>query len=230
MYTPHAAHEIINNDTILPSFDNIHMHIADMKTFMADRPPDLPMEGGCPNYRLKGYCIYGAMCRYGSSHITKNGENIKSSEISPKASGPDGRIPLQGDVSNVLPRDVQIQLRKKTYPFKCKRHFEKDGRNEGNDASNVISHDHQPKADTKFKSAITMGVSSGSTPLELKRRKSIDFSGKVYVAPLTTVGNLPFRRIVKHFGADITCGENDIFTCVDEYEYLHNYSALPWHG
>jgi tRNA-dihydrouridine synthase 3 len=198
----------------------------DLKEMLANRPVDISDgDGGatwlkdeCPFWKKNGYCQFGIMCRLGSGHIhMSTGQNLcrtidedgnetiglptpisvsttetSSSDNKPK---PGAVLKHQVDVMNSLSKETTNLLRKNKYPFVCKRHFETKKASSSNNKGSE-------------QAAAPPTVATATTPvLPSKERKLIDFSNKVYIAPLTTVGNLPFRRIMKQYGADITCGE-----------------------
>lgn len=136
----------------------------------------------CYNYRTWGRCSRGLTCRFGGEHIEDGRNKIDRAKYDETlAAGP--------STINHLSMDVQVALRKKTYDFEVA---------EG--AIKAIKDDISIKTSGAVTDEDVVKVLS-------REKKTIDFRGKLFLSPLTTVGNLPFRRICKEFGADVTCGE-----------------------
>ncbi|KAJ1367776.1 hypothetical protein KIN20_028765 [Parelaphostrongylus tenuis] len=92
-------------------------------------------------------------------------------------------VPYQ-EVINGSSVHIQIALRKKTFDFGRSREI-LEALNEGRLGA---MEREEPKLDMKI------------------------LRGKKYLAPLTTVGNLPFRRLCVELGAEITCSEMTLAT------------------
>eukprot|EP00606_Chrysophyceae_sp_TOSAG23-5_P000087 GSChrysophyteH2.ASY1.ANO1.387.1 assembled CDS len=158
------------------------------------------LQGECAQYSAFGYCPNGFSCRFGGNHITISSSTDSAGNTQRTAVNEKKAEVLNKDdlTWNTLPKDAQNLLRKRKYDFK------------GHSKNNVADNKHSNAADKALLLHVTPTASAegavNNCPLPEKVRL-VDFSNKVYIAPLTTVGNLPFRRVLKDFGADITCGE-----------------------
>ena len=115
----------------------------DLNEYMKTRPADIEAlkettGGTCPNHQNNSYCIYGAMCRIGSGHITKLGENVCNESITSLEGNNNSDQVLDFTTGNILPRDVQTQLRKNKYPFQCKRHSEVNNKSKKEASSSSV--------------------------------------------------------------------------------------------
>lgn len=144
----------------------------------------------CFNFDTTGKCERGLACRFGSQHIKGNinvVDEVKYTKYLEKG--------LQ--TKNILTKELQHSLRKRNYDFSL--------------SEELIKYNDKVtgKLDTSKKEIRTNGTVTDEDIIKIQQRekKTINWKDKLFLSPLTTVGNLPFRRICKEFGVDITCGE-----------------------
>ncbi|XP_013181188.1 PREDICTED: tRNA-dihydrouridine(47) synthase [NAD(P)(+)]-like [Papilio xuthus] len=162
-------------------------YIHNALDYLKVKPPDIGEK--CRLFDIRGRCPRGIACRFGSCHITPEGFNITDNSKIKE---------WKDDTKNTLQNSIQIQLQKKKYDFSLAENIVKSF------IKNTQKID--PTNDNKHDNSGTI-TNEDLIKLNFREKKKIDWRDKLYLSPLTTVGNLPFRRICKDFGVDITCGE-----------------------
>ena len=171
-----------NEEEVKCTFPNCAFQ-HDTAKYLQNKPLDISEE--CHAFKTFGICDNGLSCRFGKMHIKDDKYNMINPEIYK-----DG-ITARSQEKNHIPRELKESLRKKKYDFKT--------------TDQIVDRVYKTREDKKEcqepeAKKIKIIEEPQLEKSEIKRK--IDWNDKLYLAPLTTVGNLPFRRICKKLGAE----------------------------
>lgn len=208
------------------------------------RYPTVDTATQCPVFAETGECRYGYKCRFLGGHVQDGSEgNLTLLQDAEKKA----HAAMTAHEMNFIGAEVQKRLKSKRYPLPIAAQYLRDIEPKPTnsappvvfDASRLDEPGYIPEVvkpeEAKMEIDGIVEQRTGEQNLEAAKdtpdaparfpeKKRLNWKGKTYLAPLTTVGNLvsireassvycfthwlqPFRRLCVKLGADITCGE-----------------------
>ncbi|AQZ13694.1 DUS3 (YLR401C) [Zygosaccharomyces parabailii] len=196
--------------------------VHDVELYISTKKPEIESKyfSECPVFKALGYCPMGFKCRFLSSHLKHDPLQLVQLDSATRTNLYEANHEV-----NHIALDKKLDLVKKRFLFpkseevleiisalqvgaaqdKAPAEKPKDSKDDEPKAPQVVQREQE--AHNRRDRQRDLYNQYKDTRYFASEKKKLDLHHKKIVSPLTTVGNLPYRRLMRKLGADVTYSE-----------------------